>query len=214
MNPTILTTAIALLTTLDLLAQGVPPTAAGGQPRKAGDEEQPGRILPDPATSPAPQNKPVVARKAKLTQRRGAEAALNPQPLPPKEINVKKADRAGRNADGVALNPQPLPPVDGSRHQQDHVALNPQPLPPKEVNKRGREVIRQPLNRGIAIENAPIGDGGARRSFPLSDGTRARIVGRNLMLSKEGAEVKASPGRYKTRSGRVLVVNSKGELSQ
>ena len=63
--------------------------------------------------------------------------ALNPQPLPPKEIG---AGSFVNRFDAVAVNPQPLPPrelVAGVRASLlDAVALNPQPLPPKESGVR------------------------------------------------------------------------------
>lgn len=60
--------------------------------------------------------------------------ALNPQPLPPKEINF--ADFLKGPADLVSLNPQPLPPkeigfTDVLKGAEDLVSLNPQPLPPE-----------------------------------------------------------------------------------
>lgn len=59
--------------------------------------------------------------------------ALNPQPLPPKEIGGLFSD----TIDAVALNPQPLPPKEIAgifQSDQDAVSLNPQPLPPKEIS--------------------------------------------------------------------------------
>ncbi len=79
----------------------------------------------------------------------GDEAALNPQPLPPKwrEQLLRWQDDAQpllvTPGDGAALNPQPLPPkwreqllggiggIAGIGGLGGSVALNPQPLPPK-----------------------------------------------------------------------------------
>ena len=60
-------------------------------------------------------------------------AALNPQPLPPHELGIGSLLR---RLDAVALNPQPLPPreLGGSLFGRlNAVALNPQPLPPHEL---------------------------------------------------------------------------------
>ena len=60
-----------------------------------------------------------------------AAVALNPQPLPPRELFAGVADRFS----AVAINPQPLPPKEsfaGIADRLSAVALNPQPLPPKE----------------------------------------------------------------------------------
>jgi hypothetical protein len=56
--------------------------------------------------------------------------ALNPQPLPPRDLH----DRSAQLGDTLALNPQPLPPRDlhnKSAQLGDTLALNPQPLPPR-----------------------------------------------------------------------------------
>lgn len=61
---------------------------------------------------------------------RGAEVALNPQPLPPVDDVLARS----RGGDEVALNPQPLPPrwsIAIHAALLDAVALNPQPLPPR-----------------------------------------------------------------------------------
>ncbi|HSW25957.1 MAG TPA: hypothetical protein VLJ62_24565 [Burkholderiaceae bacterium] len=57
--------------------------------------------------------------------------ALNPQPLPPRELGGSLHGRLN----AVALNPQPLPPhelgIGSLLRRLDAVALNPQPLPPR-----------------------------------------------------------------------------------
>lgn len=56
--------------------------------------------------------------------------ALNPQPLPPRDLHDKPAQLGGT----LALNPQPLPPRylhDKSAQLGNTLALNPQPLPPR-----------------------------------------------------------------------------------
>ena len=64
----------------------------------------------------------------------GDEVALNPQPLPPRDMLF---GTLSHRFDAVALNPQPLPPrealLGGLAHRFDTVALNPQPLPPREA---------------------------------------------------------------------------------
>ena len=64
----------------------------------------------------------------------GDEVALNPQPLPPRDMMF---GTLSHRFDTVALNPQPLPPrealLGGLAHRFDTVALNPQPLPPHEA---------------------------------------------------------------------------------
>jgi len=64
----------------------------------------------------------------------GDEVALNPQPLPPRDMLF---GTLSHRFDAVALNPQPLPPrealLGGPSHRFDAVALNPQPLPPREA---------------------------------------------------------------------------------
>ena len=67
--------------------------------------------------------------------------ALNPQPLPPRELSM--GSLFGR-FDAVALNPQPLPPrelaLNALRSRFDAVALNPQPLPPRETLTLGARI--------------------------------------------------------------------------
>ena len=64
----------------------------------------------------------------------GDAVALNPQPLPPREMLL---GALSHHFDAVALNPQPLPPrevlLGALSHHFDAVALNPQPLPPREA---------------------------------------------------------------------------------
>jgi hypothetical protein len=62
-------------------------------------------------------------------------AALNPQPLPPKEVAIE----VFQPGEEVMLNPQPLPP--GETYEGailapgGDVMLNPQPLPPREFHR-------------------------------------------------------------------------------
>jgi hypothetical protein len=56
--------------------------------------------------------------------------ALNPQPLPPRDLH----DKSAQLGHTLALNPQPLPPRylhDKSAQLGHTLALNPQPLPPR-----------------------------------------------------------------------------------
>jgi hypothetical protein len=68
----------------------------------------------------------------------GEAVGLNPQPLPPKDMD-SKVQLKKNIGEAVGLNPQPLPPKDLSgkvRLKQDlgeAVGLNPQPLPPKDM---------------------------------------------------------------------------------
>ena len=156
---------------------------------------------PAPAATPTPiaavsKKQSALSKDSavslKAVPKRGDDAALNPQPLPPKEDAIKKV--VPRPGDDVALNPQPLPPKDDFnkskviRKNADDKALNPQPLPPKDDPRR--------LQR-----------------FVLSNGWNARVVGKNLMISGAKGETKAAAGNYKTREGRVIVVNMRGEIA-
>ena len=183
MNPTrIKTIHLALLFTVSaaggLLAQ-TPAPAATPTPIAAVSKKQ--SVLPkDSAVAP------------KVVRKRGDDAALNPQPLPPKEDALKKVVR--KPGDVVALNPQPLPPKEDFnkarviRKSADDKALNPQPLPPKDDPRRIQRFI-------------------------LSNGWNARVVGKNLMISGAKGETKATAGNYKTKEGRVIVVNTQGEIA-
>jgi hypothetical protein len=80
------------------------------------------QINPSSAQSSGPSAHPLDA------------VALNPQPLPPRELAMGSLLN---RFDAVALNPQPLPPREmalGSLlNRFDAGALNPQPLPPREA---------------------------------------------------------------------------------
>lgn len=161
-----------------LLAQS-PPPAATPTPIAAVSKKQ--SVIPkDSAVSP------------KVVRKRGDDAALNPQPLPPKEDAMNKVVR--KPGDDASLNPQPLPPKEDFakskviRKSVEDKALNPQPLPPKDDPRRVQRVV-------------------------LANGWNARVVGKNLMISGAKGDTKATAGNYKTKEGRVIVVNARGEIA-
>jgi hypothetical protein len=90
-----------------------------------------------------------------------AADALNPQPLPPKEIGAALLD-FGSVLDPVALNPQPLPPKEiGAAlldfgNVVDPVALNPQPLPPKSINEDLLAKLPRSLLDTVALNPQPL----------------------------------------------------------
>jgi hypothetical protein len=82
-----------------------------------------------------------------------SQAALNPQPLPPKDLTVQAATIVSSNFDRVALNPQPLPPKvvpvalkTSVLPKFNYAALNPQPLPPREISKATDAVFSTKIN--------------------------------------------------------------------
>lgn len=85
--------------------------------------------------------------------------ALNPQPLPPKEINF--ADFLKGPADLVSLNPQPLPPKelgfsDLLKAASDLVSLNPQPLPPDPPPEATSAVFHFDRSAWVSLNPQPL----------------------------------------------------------
>ena len=91
-------------------------------------------LIASAAASVARFTSPIdpIAHRSPASIGRSLDAvALNPQPLPPRELSGSLLGRLH----AAALNPQPLPPhelgVGSLLRRLDAVALNPQPLPPR-----------------------------------------------------------------------------------
>lgn len=95
------------------------------------------------------------------------QAALNPQPLPPKDA---LGSALAMPADEVTLNPQPLPPAAMLTVLKDFdtAGLNPQPLPPKD-DSGFVDAIAGVLERAVApVQPLTIYEG-VRLLEPWSD---------------------------------------------
>jgi hypothetical protein len=115
-----------------------------------------------------------VRQPAQLVRNFDAQA-LNPQPLPPKEVGF----RLFGNLESRALNPQPLPPKElgfqlfGNLNSR---ALNPQPLPPKELSKLFGSLFN-PAD-AVALNPQPLPpQGEAAFSDPFSTSVDSVVTG-------------------------------------
>jgi hypothetical protein len=152
---------------------------------------------------------------------RDQKAVITRPPAPPKERRTATTKIVPKNNDEKALNPQPLPPVDDNvkskitRKNTEETSLNPQPLPPKDGDKKSRIIRKNTEETPLNPQPLPPKDDRPHpnTNLVLSNGATARIVGKNMMISSAKGETKAAAGTYKTRDGRVLVVNARGEIS-
>jgi hypothetical protein len=116
--------------------------------------------------------------------------ALNPQPLPPKEIAVPK-----RNNDLTALNPQPLPPKAHATIAIKSLREIANMTPETMVNIAGRDITVKALREQVAVAKITVGES-SNAMFKFNSRDLAAPINNQPLINDEAARARDLLDRY------------------